>query len=98
MVAASPLDQERRDEMDNTATRDFHAARDLLFRLRDDPAAASAQFRWPRLQRFNWALDHFDAIARGNDRTALWIVEADGREYRTSFAQLSARSGQVANF
>ena len=84
--------------MDNTATRDFHAARDLLFRLRDDPAAASAQFGWPRLQRFNWALDHFDAIARGNDAPALWIVEADGREYRTSFAHLSARSGQVANF
>jgi acetyl-CoA synthetase len=83
--------------MDN-ATREFHAARDLLFRLRDDPAAAGAQFRWPRLQRFNWALDHFDAIARGNDAPALWIVEADGSEYRASFAQLAARSAQVANF
>ena len=83
--------------MDNP-TSDFHGARDLLFRLRDDPVAASAQFRWPRLQRFNWALDHFDAIARGNESAALWLVEADGREYRASFAQLSARSGQVANF
>ena len=82
----------------STSTREFHEARDLLFKLRDQPQAAVAQFRWPRLQRFNWALDHFDAIARGNDRTALWIVEADGREYRASFAQLAARSGQVANF
>ncbi|HVU81735.1 MAG TPA: AMP-binding protein, partial [Rhodanobacteraceae bacterium] len=82
----------------HTATREFHEARDLLFALRDQPAEASAQFRWPRLRHFNWALDHFDAIARGNDATALWIVEADGREYRASFAQLSARSSQVANF
>ncbi|HEY8050423.1 MAG TPA: AMP-binding protein [Ramlibacter sp.] len=82
----------------NTATREFHAARDLLFQLRDQPSAAAERFRWPRMQRFNWALDHFDAIAQGNDATALWIVEADGREYRSSFAQLSTRSGQVANF
>jgi acetyl-CoA synthetase len=82
----------------NTPTRDFHEARDLLFELRDQPAAAAVRFRWPRLQQFNWALDHFDVIARGNQSTALWIVEADGSEYRASFSQLSARSAQVANF
>src|SRR6478609_1455921 len=82
----------------STATREFHEARDLLFELRDKPAAAAAQFRWPRLQQFNWALDHFDVMARGNDATALWIVEADGTAYRASFAQLSTRSAQVANF
>jgi acetyl-CoA synthetase len=82
----------------NAATFEFHQARDLLFQLRDQPSAAAARFRWPRLREFNWALDHFDVIAQGNDSPALRIVEADGREHRNSFAQLSARSGQVANF
>ncbi|MBC5765715.1 AMP-binding protein [Ramlibacter albus] len=82
----------------NSPTHEFHAARDLLFELREQPVAAVERFRWPRLRQFNWALDHFDAISQGNDATALWIVEADGREYRASFAQLSARSSQVANF
>ena len=42
---------------------------------------ASAEFRWPDVgERFNWAIDWFDAIARGNDATALWIVEEDGSE------------------
>ena len=76
----------------------FHQARELLLRLRDDHAAAVQAFRWPRLSEFNWALDHFDRIARDNANPALWIVEADGSEQRLSFAQLSARSDQVANF
>jgi acetyl-CoA synthetase len=76
----------------------FHQARELLLRLRDDHRAAVQAFAWPRLGRFNWALDHVDLIAQGNDAPALWIVEADGSEQRLSFAQLSARSGQVANF
>jgi acetyl-CoA synthetase len=75
----------------------FLAARDTLLRLRDDPAAAVATFRWPELTAFNWALDHFDTMARGNDATALWIVGEDGSEVKRSFAQLSERSSQVAN-
>jgi acetyl-CoA synthetase len=81
-----------------TDSSDFHEARDLLLALRDDHDRAVAEFRWPRLTQFNWALDHFDRIAAGNDATALWIVEADGASYRASFAELSRRSGQVANF
>ncbi|WBY02376.1 AMP-binding protein [Ramlibacter tataouinensis] len=76
----------------------FLAARELLLRLRDDPEGAVAGFRWPKLVHFNWALDHFDALAHGNDAPALWIVEADGSEYRATFAELAARSSQVANF
>lgn len=81
------------------ATR-FLNARDQLLQLRDDRAAAVSAFRWPQLEAFNWALDHFDALACGADggATALWIVEADGSEQRLSFAQLSQRSAQVANF
>ena len=76
----------------------FLKSRDQLLALRGDPAAASAQFRWPELTDFNWAIDHFDAMAAGVDATALWIVDADGSEERFSFAQLAQRSNQVANF
>ncbi len=76
----------------------FRAARDLLLTHRSDYDAAVASFRWPRLERFNWALDHFDDLARGNDATALWIVEDGGGERRCSFAELSERSSRVANW
>ena len=75
----------------------FRAARQQLFDLRDDQAAACAAFRWPRLDHFNFALDHFDDLARGNDAPALWVVDANG-ETRRSFAEMSARSNQVANW
>jgi acetyl-CoA synthetase len=78
--------------------RAFLAARDFLIAHRDDYAAARAGFRWPRLDRFNWALDFFDVQARGNDRTALWIVGDDGSETRLSFAVMAERSNRVANF
>jgi acetyl-CoA synthetase len=76
----------------------FLAARDFLLERRQDYDAAYRGFRWPTMERFNWALDHFDAMARGNDRPALWIVEEAGAETRLSFAELSARSNRVANF
>ena len=37
-------------------------------------------FRWPAQERFNWALDYFDAVATGNDRPALHILDEDGTE------------------
>jgi acetyl-CoA synthetase len=37
-------------------------------------------------------------MAAGNDQPALWIVEDSGEERRFSFAQMSARSNQVANW
>ncbi len=80
-----------------TELQRFLAARDLLLQTRTDQAAAVAGFAWPGLDRFNWALDYFDTIARGNDAPALHIVEEDGREARLSYAQLSARSNQVAS-
>lgn len=49
----------------------FRAARDTLLRHRCDYDAAVREFRWPELQAFNWALDHFDSLARGNDAPAL---------------------------
>ena len=76
----------------------FTRARDFLLAHRTDYDTAYRDFRWPQLTEFNWALDHFDALARGNDATALHIVEEDGRETRASFTELSARSDQVANW
>ena len=41
----------------------FIAARDFLIAYRHDYERAYREFRWPELDRFNWALDHFDALA-----------------------------------
>lgn len=78
-------------------TQSFLAARDFLLAHRTDYATAARDFRWPQLDAFNWALDYFDAMAKGNAADALWIVEEDGSEQRYSFQQLAARSNQVAN-
>lgn len=80
-----------------TATELFRSARDFLLEHRTDYTAAHEGFTWPRPEHFNWALDWFDAIADGNTRTALHIVEEDGAEVRVSFAEMSARSNRVAN-
>ncbi|MCN9244698.1 AMP-binding protein [Streptomyces sp. RY43-2] len=76
----------------------FRAARDFLLAHREDYATAYAGFQWPRPAHFNWALDWFDVMAQGNDRTALHIVEEDGTETRLSFAEVSRRSNQAANW
>ena len=79
----------------------FYAARAFLWDHREDYEAAYRGFRWPELAEFNWALDHFDAVAadpgRGA-RRALWIVEGDGSEASWTFAELSERSNRVANW
>ena len=81
---------------DSAASQALRGARDQLFAATDHDQAVR-EFRWPDVGRtFNWAVDWFDAIARGNDRTALWLVEADGSETRHSFADLAHRSDQVA--
>ena len=78
----------------------FRASRDLLLRHRADYDAARAGFSWPELDEFNWALDWFDAIAAEHpDRTALRIVTRDeGAGTRVSYAEMAARSNQVANW
>jgi acetyl-CoA synthetase len=76
----------------------FRAARDFLLTHREDYATAYEKFQWPRLDEFNWALDWFDVIARDNHRPALWVVDAEGGERSWTFAELSRRSNQVANW
>ncbi|MGD8195343.1 AMP-binding protein [Herbiconiux sp. P18] len=78
-------------------TESFRAARDTLLQHRTDAAAASAAFDWPDVgPHFNWAVDWFDAIAIGNEKTALWIVDEDGTETKVSFDRMRWRSDEVA--
>ncbi|WP_326727819.1 AMP-binding protein [Streptomyces phaeochromogenes] len=81
-----------------TPTEHFRSARDFLLEHREDYATAYEGFVWPRPEHFNWALDWFDPIAHGNARTALHIVEEDGRETKLSFGELSVRSDEVAGW
>ena len=81
----------------------FQEARAFLLKHRTDYDRAVAGFHWPDPGPFNWALDWFDAeLATGadsKDRAALWIVDAGSdRQTKLSFAALSRRSSQVANF
>lgn len=81
----------------------FHEARAFLLKHRTDYEAAVKGFRWPDPAPFNWALDWFDAELAANadskDRPALWIVDAaQDKQTKLSFAALSKRSNQVANF
>ena len=76
----------------------FLKARDFLFAHREDYDTAYREFRWPVLDKFNWALDYFDKTAAGNDRPALWIVNEGGGEEKVSFAAMSERSSRVANY
>ena len=79
----------------------FYAAREFLFAHREDYDTAYRDFRWPELDEFNWALDHFDAVAADPERgarRALWIVEQDGSEAYWTFAELAERSNRVANW
>jgi acetyl-CoA synthetase len=76
----------------------FVAARDFLLERREDYETAYRDFRWPILDRFNWALDYFDRMAYGNDRPALWIVDEAGGDAKITFAEMAERSGRVANW
>jgi acetyl-CoA synthetase len=80
------------------AAEAFKVARDFLLAHRQDYPRAYQGFRWPELAEFNWALDWFDPLARGNDKPALWIVEQDGAESILSFDEMARRSDQVANW
>ncbi|MDQ0635603.1 acetyl-CoA synthetase [Arthrobacter pascens] len=84
-----------------SVTDDFRAARDRLLALRSDYVQARSEFRWPRFEEFNFALDWFDQIAADPAKginPALVIVEQDGSATRRSYADLAARSSQVANW
>jgi acetyl-CoA synthetase len=76
----------------------FLNARNLLIKQRTNYDAAYAEFSWPKLDTFNWAIDYFDAIAQNNAAPALHIVEDSGHQSLLSYEELSKRSNQVANW
>ncbi|OPX10665.1 AMP-binding protein [Mycobacterium sp. AT1] len=81
------------------STRAFREARDWLLAHGGAHERAVAEFTWPSLgPTFNWAIDWFDAIARGNQRTALRIVEEDGTDAAFTFEEMAHRSDQVATW
>jgi acetyl-CoA synthetase len=84
--------------MASQSAASFRAARDFLLAHSHDYATAYKDFRWPELDRFNWALDWFDPFAAGNSAPALHIVDEGAGETKHSFAELKIRSDQVANF
>ena len=76
----------------------FVQARDFLQQHRTDYDTAYGGYQAPQLDTFNWALDFFDQEAKDNHAPALWVVEEDGREQKISFADMAARSSQVAQY
>ena len=70
----------------------FLNSREFLWRHRTDYDTAYRDFRWPVLDKFNWALDYFDRMAYGNNRPALWIVNEGGGEFKLSFAEMAELS------
>jgi acetyl-CoA synthetase len=86
-------------ETSMTPAQRFLAARDFLLRHRADYDRAYREFAWPALDQFNWAIDYFDEMARGNEQPALILVDAEsGAQTALSFAQMSERSSRIANF
>lgn len=76
----------------------FAQARDFLQQHRTDYDTAYAGYQPPQFDNFNWALDFFDQEAKDNGTPALWVVEEDGSEQKISYADMAARSSQVAQY
>ncbi|MCE1174699.1 MAG: AMP-binding protein [Propionibacteriales bacterium] len=84
---------------ETAATRAVREARDFLLTHRTDYDATIAGFRWPELTEFNFATEWFDVVAGEHpDRAAVTIVSADLVDQSWSYAELSQRSDQVANW
>ncbi len=81
-----------------SAGQEFLKARDFLIQRRTDYEGAVSGFQPPVFEQFNWALDYFDSMARGNDRPALMLVDEGGGEEITTFSQMSENSSRVANY
>ncbi len=81
------------------ATLAVREARDFLLAHRLDYDATIEGFRWPDLTEFNFALEWFDVVAGEQpDRAAVTIVSADLVARSWTYAELSRRSDQVANW
>jgi len=75
----------------------FFDLRDFTLNVKSYEKAVEG-FEWPRITKFNWALDYFDVMAKDNDKTALIYADTAGNETIVSFNDMMKRSNQVANF
>lgn len=71
----------------------FREALDVLLARRDDPGAAR-DFRWPEVNTFNWALDHFAPLAAELGDAPALIWDGGAQSYR----DLDAAANRAANF
>jgi acetyl-CoA synthetase len=76
----------------------FVAARDFLLAHRANYDVAVRDFRWPSMETFNWGFDYLDAIAAGNTRPALIVVDEHGGTEVRTFQEISEGSNRVASF
>jgi len=85
---------------DDAAIEAFRSARDFLLAHREDYATAYDGFRWPAVTDFNWARDWFDGVlaVEHADQLALWVVDEGGVDTLATFAEMSARSSQLAGW
>src|SRR5271165_6397404 len=87
-----------RSEIPHAPASTFRGARDLLLELRGDYFAARTSFVWPRPERFNWALDWFDAELAGGEQGAGTALKVLGERVETrTFAELAQASARLAN-
>ena len=76
----------------------FLEARNFLLNKKNEYQEAVEGFRWPHLESFNWALDYFDKMARGNPNPALQFVDDSGGNVSYTFDDMASKSDRVANF
>ena len=76
----------------------FVAARDFLLAHRANYDVAVRDFRWPSMETFNWGFDYLDAMAAGNTRPALIVVDEHGSTEVRTFQEISESSNRVASF
>ena len=82
----------------STPAQAIREARDLLLSLRGQGDRARAEFRWPEISGpFNWAVDWFDDLGRGNQDTALWLRDEDGSDERYSYDEMVEADPGAAN-
>ncbi len=82
--------------MTNDAKK-FIEVRDFLLNA-NNYEEAMAGFQWPHLTKFNWVLDYFNEIAKGNDKKAVIYTDTKGNVREITFDELYKRSNKVANF
>lgn len=81
----------------SNARTEFLAARDYLLHVRNYQDA-KANFRWPILDNFNWALDYFDSLGESRTNPALLYIDDRGAERKVSFREMTEKSNKLANF